>query len=49
MSYFPSINIYLPVYYGTSDEVLEKGLGLVETEKQSEKDNGGSSDVSEKH
>ena len=26
-----------------------KGLGLVETEKQSEKDNGGSSDVSEKH
>ena len=26
----PSINIYLPVYYGTSDEVLEKGLGLVE-------------------
>ena len=26
----PSINICLPVYYGTSDEVLEKGLGLVE-------------------
>ena len=26
-----------------------KGLGIVETENQSEKDNGGSLDVSEKH
>lgn len=26
----PSINVYLPVYYGTSNEVLEKGCGLLE-------------------
>ena len=26
----PSINIYLPVYYGTSNKVLDKGLGLLE-------------------
>lgn len=26
----PSINIYLPVYYGTSDEVLQKGCGYLE-------------------
>lgn len=26
----PDISIYQPVYYGTSDEVLDKGLGLVE-------------------
>lgn len=26
----PTINVYLPVYYGTSDEVLFKGCGLLE-------------------
>ena len=26
----PDIDIYQPVYYGTGDEVLDKGLGLVE-------------------
>lgn len=26
----PSIDIYQPIYYGTSDEVLDKGLGVVE-------------------
>ncbi|MBR2187809.1 MAG: class C sortase [Eubacterium sp.] len=26
----PEINLYQPVYYGTSNEVLDKGLGLVE-------------------
>ncbi len=26
----PSIDIYLPVYYGTTDEVLNEGLGLLE-------------------
>lgn len=26
----PSINVYLPVYYGTSDEVLQKGCGYLE-------------------
>ena len=26
----PSINTYLPIYYGTSKEVLEKGAGVVE-------------------
>lgn len=26
----PSVNIYLPVYYGTSDEVLQKGCGWLE-------------------
>ncbi|MCD8337734.1 MAG: class C sortase [Lachnospiraceae bacterium] len=26
----PSINVYLPVYYGTSDEVLQKGCGYIE-------------------
>ncbi|MDO4621075.1 MAG: class C sortase [Lachnospiraceae bacterium] len=26
----PSIDIYLPVYYGTTDEVLTEGLGLLE-------------------
>lgn len=26
----PTINVYLPVYYGTSDEVLEKGCGYLE-------------------
>lgn len=26
----PQIDVYQPVYYGTSDEVLDKGLGLVE-------------------
>lgn len=26
----PSLNIYLPVYYGTSDEVLQKGCGCLE-------------------
>lgn len=26
----PSLDIYLPIYYGTSDEVLEKGVGLIE-------------------
>lgn len=25
----PSINVYLPVYYGTSEEVLDKGAGVV--------------------
>ena len=26
----PSISVYLPVYYGTTDEVLQKGCGLLE-------------------
>ncbi|MDO4634157.1 MAG: class C sortase [Eubacteriales bacterium] len=26
----PKIDVYLPIYYGTSDEVLSEGLGLVE-------------------
>ena len=26
----PSINIYLPIYYGTSNEVLRKGVGVLE-------------------
>lgn len=26
----PKINVYLPVYYGTSDEVLKKGCGYIE-------------------
>lgn len=26
----PSISVYLPVYYGTSDEVLQKGCGYIE-------------------
>ncbi len=26
----PSIDVYLPVYYGTSDEVLQKGCGYIE-------------------
>lgn len=26
----PSIDVYLPVYYGTSEEVLQKGAGLVD-------------------
>lgn len=26
----PSINVYLPVYYGTSNDVLQKGCGFVE-------------------
>lgn len=26
----PSVDIYLPVYYGTSEEVLQKGAGLVD-------------------
>lgn len=26
----PKINVYLPVYYGTSDKVLEKGCGYLE-------------------
>lgn len=26
----PKVNIYLPVYYGTSNEVLEKGCGYLE-------------------
>lgn len=26
----PNIDVYQPIYYGTSDEVLDKGLGLVE-------------------
>lgn len=26
----PDINVYLPIYYGTSDEVLKKGVGLIE-------------------
>ena len=26
----PKVNIYLPVYYGTSDEVLDKGCGYLE-------------------
>ena len=26
----PSINVYLPIYYGTSKEVLEEGAGVVE-------------------
>lgn len=25
----PSVDIYLPIYYGTSDEVLKKGVGLI--------------------
>lgn len=26
----PKVNIYLPIYYGTDDEVLNKGVGLIE-------------------
>ncbi len=26
----PSIDVYLPIYYGTTDEVLNEGLGLLE-------------------
>ncbi len=25
----PSVDIYLPIYYGTSDAVLKKGVGLI--------------------